>query len=97
MPSSSNFFTRLASVNLGGCLLKVSDAFISSKARSCPTCKGGSILPFSPSPSSSSSFDSRYTFRKPSNFTTSPVAVRVLGLVEMPMVAVVRSSSASAI
>ena len=46
---------------------------------------------------SSSSLSSRYTFKNPSNFSTSPCAVRSSLLVEILIFAMVFSSSASAI
>ena len=66
------------------------------RVRASPLVKEGSILSL-PSASPSSSVDSIYTFRKPSNFSTSPTATKYSFRPDMVMVAVVFSSSASLI
>ena len=99
MPNSSNFFTSDASVNLEVGRLKRSSPVISKKSNTCPFAKGGNKLSPSSllSSSSSSSLLSKYTFRKPSNFITSPLAVKVSLLVETSIFAVVFSNCASLI
>ena len=98
MPNSSNFFTSEASVYLELGLLKRSNPVISKKSKTWPFAKGGNKLsPSSLLSSSSSSLLSKYTFRKPSNFITSPLAVKVSLLVDTSILAVVFSNCASLI
>ena len=101
MPNSSNFFTKLASVYLDAGRLNLSRPVMLTKSNSWPFDNGGNNA--SPSDSafsssiSSSSLPSKYTFKKPSNFITSPLAVRVSLLVEISIFAVVFSNCASLI
>ena len=73
----------------GAGLVNLSVASILIKFKTSPTFKGGNILLFSSS--LSSSVLSKYTFKKPSNFNTSPVAVKVSAIVEIDTVAKVLS------
>ena len=96
MPNSSIFFTRLASVYLALCLVKRSVAVIWLKSNVCPTVKFGKRLS-APSSFSSSSVPSKYTFKNPSNFITSPLAVNSCSLVLISIFATVFSKTASLI
>ncbi len=95
IPSSSILRTSAASVYLGGRCVNRSVAVVSCMASTSPSFMGGSI-PSSFSPFSSS-VPSKYTRKKPSNLITSPFATNFPSLFEIPILAVVRSSSASAI
>ena len=94
IPNSSSCFTKDASVNLYGGLVKRCVALIKLYPRCSPIFKLGNIPAFS---SSSLSFPSKYTFRKPSKFIISPFAVKIFSLSEFSILTFVRSNCASLI
>ena len=96
MPSSSSFFTRLASLYRMGFCANLCVATICVRVSTSPIVRLGSAPLASPSFSGSVSV-SLYMRRNPSNFTTSPFATNVSSVPLMLMLICVFSISASAI
>ena len=96
MPSSSIFLTSEASEYLGGCTVYFCMAVIVSLSMTSPTAMGGSILSSSPEGASSSD-DSIYNLRKPSNSTVEPVTSKCSLILSPTTVISVFSRRASAI
>ena len=90
MPSSSNFFTRLASEYLGGgwvkCCSSIKDSILIG-----PLVIAGKIS------SSSSLFGFGKTFKNPSNFNTDPLVLQIVALSLVAIVIVLRSNLAVSI